>query len=69
MLREWKSVEHAIKLQAGQVTLEGTLSIPDGATGVVMFVHGSGSSRHSLRNKFVASVLNNAELGTCYSIY
>lgn len=64
MLREWKSVEHAIKLQAGQVTLEGTLSIPDGATGVVMFVHGSGSSRHSLRNKFVASVLNNAELGT-----
>ncbi|MCP5026966.1 MAG: phosphoribosyltransferase [Actinomycetia bacterium] len=46
------------------LTLAGFLDIPDHATGMVVFAHGSGSSRHSGRNRYVASVLNQAGLGT-----
>ncbi|MEW6681307.1 MAG: dienelactone hydrolase family protein [Nitrospirota bacterium] len=46
------------------VTLEGELAIPDNARGVVIFAHGSGSSRHSPRNQFVARELRSAGLGT-----
>jgi dienelactone hydrolase len=46
------------------VTLEGDLSIPEGARGVVLFAHGSGSSRHSPRNRFVAEALQQAGLAT-----
>jgi putative phosphoribosyl transferase len=45
-------------------TLSGRLTIPEGAPATILFAHGSGSSRHSLRNRFVASVLNAAGLGT-----
>jgi putative phosphoribosyl transferase len=51
-------------IPAGGVTLDGNLTIVDGATALVLFVHGSGSSRHSPRNQFVARTLNNAGLGT-----
>ena len=44
--------------------LEGNLIIPKGAEGIVVFAHGSGSSRHSPRNQYVAEVLNNAGLAT-----
>jgi putative phosphoribosyl transferase len=44
--------------------LGGRLTIPDAATGMVVFAHGSGSSRHSPRNRYVADVLNQAGLGT-----
>ncbi|MEV1167956.1 alpha/beta family hydrolase [Nonomuraea sp. NPDC049784] len=44
--------------------MEGDLVIPDAAQGVVIFAHGSGSSRHSPRNRYVAEVLNKAGLGT-----
>jgi predicted phosphoribosyltransferase/dienelactone hydrolase len=44
--------------------LEGTLVVPDGASGIVLFAHGSGSSRFSPRNLQVASVLQDAGLGT-----
>jgi len=44
--------------------LPGHLTVPDSARGVVVFAHGSGSGRHSPRNQFVASVLNEAGLGT-----
>jgi putative phosphoribosyl transferase len=44
--------------------LEGALSIPNRAKGIVLFAHGSGSSRHSPRNNFVASVLNKSGLAT-----
>lgn len=47
-----------------EVTLSGDLNLPEGATGLVVFVHGSGSSRHSPRNRFVAQRLNCAGLGT-----
>jgi len=46
------------------VTLEGALAVPAHATGLVLFVHGSGSSRFSPRNNFVARELRNAGLGT-----
>jgi putative phosphoribosyl transferase len=45
-------------------SLEGELVMPDGATGLVLFAHGSGSSRHSPRNRFVAEVLQDAALAT-----
>ena len=46
------------------VRLAGDLSIPDQAIGIVLFAHGSGSSRHSPRNRFVARVLQEAQLAT-----
>lgn len=47
-----------------RVELEGNLSIPAGALGIVLFAHGSGSSRHSPRNRYVAEVLQQAGLAT-----
>ncbi|SEW02894.1 dienelactone hydrolase family protein [Natrinema salifodinae] len=46
------------------VTLEGELAVPPDATGLVVFAHGSGSSRHSPRNNFVAERLRERGLGT-----
>ncbi|MFC5659949.1 phosphoribosyltransferase, partial [Streptomyces nogalater] len=43
-----------VTVAAGAVRLGGRLTVPDGATGIVLFAHGSGSSRHSPRNRFVA---------------
>lgn len=56
--------ESEVDVQAGATVLRGTLTLPVGATGVVLFAHGSGSSRHSPRNRFVALGLNRAGLGT-----
>lgn len=53
-----------IRIQAGKVSLEGNLCVPKEATGTVIFAHGSGSSRHSPRNQYVARVLREAGLGT-----
>ncbi|MGI5479015.1 dienelactone hydrolase family protein [Streptomyces lavendofoliae] len=55
---------HAVSVPAGAVTLVGDLDLPGGARGVVAFAHGSGSSRHSPRNRAVAGVLREAGLGT-----
>ncbi len=56
--------EHLVSVQTEAVTLSGNLVIPTGAQGIVLFAHGSGSSRHSPRNRYVAKVLNNAGLAT-----
>ena len=56
--------ETLVHVPAGDVTLEGELVVPDQATGVVLFAHGSGSSRHSSRNRFVAGELQAAGLAT-----
>src|SRR5262245_17200316 len=56
--------ERSVKVSAGPVTLEGNLGIPEQAQGLVLFAHGSGSSRHSTRNRFVARVLREAGLAT-----
>jgi putative phosphoribosyl transferase len=56
--------EKLVRVEAGGVELEGNLVVPEGATGVVLFAHGSGSSRHSSRNRFVAGELQAAGLAT-----
>jgi putative phosphoribosyl transferase len=53
-----------VKIPAGQAVLSGNLNMPEGAAALVLFVHGSGSSRHSPRNQFVARTLNNSGLAT-----
>jgi putative phosphoribosyl transferase len=53
-----------VQIKAGREVLPGNLTIPENAIGLVLFVHGSGSSRHSPRNRFVARTLNDARLGT-----
>src|ERR671922_2822336 len=53
-----------VRIPAEQTTLDGNLTIVDQAIGLVLFAHGSGSSRHSPRNQFVARTLNNAGLAT-----
>ena len=59
-----KYSETAVRIPAGAATLEGNLSVPAGADGVVVFAHGSGSSRLSPRNRYVAQALNEARLAT-----
>jgi putative phosphoribosyl transferase len=56
--------EALVHIPAGQATVEGMLVIPEGAVGLVLFAHGSGSSRHSPRNNFVAGELRAAGVGT-----
>ena len=56
--------ERPVQVPVGRVTLEGNLALPAGAGGVVLFAHGSGSSRHSPRNRYVADVLRQRGLGT-----
>ncbi|WP_373122760.1 phosphoribosyltransferase family protein [Mycobacterium marinum] len=53
-----------VRVLAGPVSVIGRLTIPDRPTGIVVFAHGSGSSRHSPRNRYVAEVLNQAGLAT-----
>jgi len=53
-----------VDIPAGAVWLRGDLNVPDGATGVVLFAHGSGSSRLSPRNQFVARTIREAGVGT-----
>jgi dienelactone hydrolase len=53
-----------VEIQAGRAGLSGNLIIPQNAAALVLFAHGSGSSRHSPRNQFVARTLNDAGLGT-----
>ncbi|MTE13573.1 phosphoribosyltransferase family protein [Nocardia aurantiaca] len=53
-----------VRVRAGDVELAGHLTIPEHPIGVVLFAHGSGSSRHSPRNRYVAEVLQQAGLGT-----
>ncbi len=56
--------EGLVYVSIDRVVLEGNLLLPDGARGVVMFAHGSGSSRFSSRNRYVADVLRRSGVGT-----
>lgn len=58
------ALERTVSIESDEVTLEGTLGVPPRAVGVVLFAHGSGSSRFSPRNRFVARALRDAGLGT-----
>lgn len=56
--------EVELEMEAGRVVLEGILELPEWTRAVVLFAHGSGSSRHSPRNQYVARVLRSAGIGT-----
>src|ERR1051326_930072 len=56
--------EHSIRIPWQDVLLDGDLTLSQGAQGVVLFAHGSGSSRHSPRNRYVAQVLQEAGFAT-----
>lgn len=59
-----KSAINNVSITSGSKVLEGNLSIPDKASGIVLFVHGSGSSRFSPRNKYVAQTLQDVNIAT-----
>lgn len=56
--------ERTVRVRAGDVILEGDVVVPAGSSGIVLFAHGSGSSRHSPRNRYVARVLQSSGLAT-----
>ena len=64
MNREQKLENHEVKIPLNSTHLEGNLIIPPGAEGIVLFAHGSGSSRYSPRNAFLAKILRDGELAT-----
>ncbi len=55
---------HLVRIPTGSVMLDGNLHLPPNAPGIVLFAHGSGSSRHSPRNRFVAQFLQETGLAT-----
>jgi len=59
-----ETINREVRISAGDRILEGEVSVPVSATGIVLFAHGSGSSRHSPRNQFVARVIREAGVGT-----
>ncbi|MEW6019531.1 MAG: dienelactone hydrolase family protein [Pseudomonadota bacterium] len=60
----YERAEHPVSIPVGEVTVEGNLVLPDRIDGLVLFAHGSGSSRHSPRNRYVAQVLQEGGMGT-----
>jgi putative phosphoribosyl transferase len=59
-----KAAERSVRLEAEGANLQGDLCVPEGARAVVLFAHGTGSSRHSPRNRFVAQALHAAGVAT-----
>lgn len=57
-------MSRAVEIDLPEVVLSGDLTMPEGARALVIFAHGSGSSRHSTRNRFVARRINEEGLGT-----
>lgn len=62
--RSGENDEYPVKVQVASVVVDGNLRVPKDAKGIVLFAHGSGSSRFSPRNRYVAEVLNDAGLAT-----
>jgi putative phosphoribosyl transferase len=61
---QFDGIKREISIDLEGVTLDGTLVLPKGADGLVLFAHGSGSSRHSPRNRYVAQVLKSHGIAT-----
>ncbi|MFQ5790091.1 MAG: dienelactone hydrolase family protein [Acidobacteriota bacterium] len=61
---EAQDSEKIIHILLDSLALEGALAVPSGAKGIVLFAHGTGSSRHSPRNNFVAREIRSAGVGT-----
>jgi len=62
--KKWDDRQREVVINLERVRLEGTLVVPAGASGIVLFVHGSGSSRHSPRNRYVAQILQSQGIAT-----
>jgi len=62
--RKLGAIQSSVQIPAGKASFEGQLTVPLGASGIVLFAHGSGSSRHSPRNQLVARVIVEAGVGT-----
>jgi putative phosphoribosyl transferase len=62
--KEKNAASQFVQVRSGPVMLEGNLYLPEQAQGLVVFVHGSGSSRHSPRNQYVANIIQETGLGT-----
>ena len=60
----WDASQRELSIHLGSVQLEGILSLPKDTKSIVLFAHGSGSSRHSPRNQYVAEVLRSHGIGT-----
>lgn len=63
-MRDQIAIEREVRMRIDAVTLAGRLIVPEGADGIVLFAHGSGSSRFSPRNRFVAHTLRQGGTGT-----
>jgi putative phosphoribosyl transferase len=61
---DWRGQTLNVQIPSGDVFLEGDLKIPEDLRGIVLFAHGSGSSRHSPRNQYVARILQNSGIAT-----
>jgi dienelactone hydrolase len=59
-----RPIDRAVRIPSGDAALEGNLVLPPRTAGIVLFAHGSGSSRFSPRNVFVARILQRAGIGT-----
>lgn len=57
-------IDQLVNIPSGRIELEGELKLPRGTNALVLFAHGSGSSRHSTRNQYVARVIRDAGVGT-----
>lgn len=64
MSSDWGSRRQTIQIPVGGLSLDGDLTLPEHPTGLVVFAHGSGSSRQSPRNRYVAEFFNDADMGT-----
>jgi putative phosphoribosyl transferase len=63
-MKEMKDIATRVVVPIGSMSLEGDLVMPERPQGIVLFAHGSGSSRHSPRNQFVAAALRDGDFGT-----
>jgi len=63
-MEDFRIEERQVRVPADQLMLEGNLNLPEAARGIVLFAHGSGSSRFSPRNQHVARMLNQERLAT-----
>ena len=63
-MRTVQAIHQSVIIPAGRAELSGDLDLPAESAGLVLFAHGSGSSRHSPRNRYVAEVIREAGIGT-----
>ncbi|HIA53490.1 MAG TPA: alpha/beta hydrolase [Candidatus Melainabacteria bacterium] len=61
---ERRTLSREVQIQSNAVSITGDLTVPEGSSTIILFAHGSGSSRHSTRNKYVASQLNRSGFAT-----